>query len=188
MYVLRDGKAREKTKGQREGARALSPCLREFAMDVPVAVVPATPAKCPTNARAAGERFAAEIREEAQGLDEQELEEFYRGARMVVVPSIWCETFGLVAAEAMSHGVPVVATRLGALQNTVDDEETGLLFDLGNVADLSEKILRLWNDDALCRKLGHAAREKVRDQYNLDAHFNQTMHAYESVLSVRALG
>ena len=112
----------------------------------------------------------------------EELAEFYRGARMVVAPSIWCETFGLVAAEAMSHGIPVVATRLGALQNTVDDERTGLLFEVGNVSDLSEKLLRLWNDESLCRKLGHAAREKVRDQFNLDAHFNQTLHAYKSVL------
>jgi glycosyltransferase involved in cell wall biosynthesis len=112
----------------------------------------------------------------------QELAEFYRGARIVVAPSIWCETFGLVVAEAMSHGIPVVATRVGALQNTVDDAVTGLLFELGNVTDLSEKILRLWNSPSLCRDLGRAAREKVRDQFNLDAHFSQTMHAYQAVL------
>jgi glycosyltransferase involved in cell wall biosynthesis len=112
----------------------------------------------------------------------EELAAFYRGARIAVTPSTWCETFGLVAAEAMSHGVPVVATRLGALQHTVDDEVTGLLFEPGNVADLSEKISRLWNDESLCRSLGGAAREKVRDQFNIDAHFNQTMRAYQSVL------
>ncbi len=112
----------------------------------------------------------------------EDLAEFYRGARLVVVPSIWCETFGLVAAEAMSHGVPVVATRLGALQNTVDDEVSGLLFESGNVNDLAEKISRLWESASLCRKLGRAAREKVRDQFNIDAHFNQTMRAYQEAL------
>lgn len=112
----------------------------------------------------------------------EELAEFYRGARIVVAPSTWCETFGLVAAEAMSHGIPVVATRIGALQNTVDDEVTGLLFELGNVTDLCEKISRLWNSPSLCRDLGRAAREKVRDQFNLDVHFRQTMHAYQAVL------
>ena len=111
-----------------------------------------------------------------------ELAEFYRGARLLVAPSIWCETFGLVVAEAMSHGIPVVATRIGALQNTVDEEVTGLLFELGNVTDLSEKISRLWNNPSVCREFGRAAREKVRDQYNIDAHFRQTMRAYESVL------
>ncbi len=111
-----------------------------------------------------------------------ELADFYRGARIVVAPSIWCETFGLVAAEAMSHGIPVVATRVGALQDTVDDEVTGLLFNLGNVIDLSEKLSRLWDDPLLCRRFGEAAREKVRAQFSLDEHFNQTMRAYQSVL------
>src|SRR5690606_18664734 len=43
------------------------------------------------------------------------LSAFYRGARVLAVPSIWWETFGIVAAEASSHGVPVVASRIGAL-------------------------------------------------------------------------
>ena len=45
-----------------------------------------------------------------------ELADFYRGARVLAVPSTWFETFGIVPAEAMSHGVPVVASRIEALQ------------------------------------------------------------------------
>ena len=113
----------------------------------------------------------------------EDLAKFYRGARLLVVPSTWSETFGIVAAEAMSHGVPVVATRLGALQYTVDDEVTGLLFEKGNVPDLSEKISRVWNDPSLCRRLGRAAREKARDQFNVDVNFKQTMQAYQSAIT-----
>jgi len=112
----------------------------------------------------------------------QELAEFYRGARMLVVPSNWYETFGIVAAEAMSHGVPVIATRIGALQNTVDDEATGLLFENENVSDLAEKISRLWNDPALCTRLGQAAREKAKNQFNIDEHYERTLNAYQRVL------
>lgn len=112
----------------------------------------------------------------------EELAQFYRGARMVVAPSTWCETFGLVVAEAMSHGVPVVATRLGALQNTVDEDVTGLLFELGDIQDLMDKISRLWESPSLCRQLGAAGREKVRTEFTLDAHFDQTMRAYRSVV------
>lgn len=113
----------------------------------------------------------------------EELAEFYRAARIVVVPSMWYETFGIVAAEAMSHGVPVVATRIGALQDTVQDGITGLLFELNDVDDLTEKIVRLWNDKALLRALGAAAYECVREQYNEDIHFSLHMETYERAIN-----
>jgi len=46
---------------------------------------------------------------------------FYRGARMLAAPSLWREAFGIVAAEAMSHGVPVIASRIGGLSDVVRD-------------------------------------------------------------------
>lgn len=85
------------------------------------------------------------------------LMEFYRKARMLVVPSIWYETFGIVAAEAMSLGVPVVASRFGALQYTVRDGVSGLLFEMNNPEDLAEKITRIWNDPQLAKSLGEGA-------------------------------
>ena len=119
---------------------------------------------------------------ECKWLNPEDLAEFYRGARMLVVPSTWYETFGVVAGEAMSHGVPVIATRIGALQNTVDDEVTGLLFENGNVSDLAEKISRLWNDPELCKRLGHAGRKKATEQFSIDEHFRRTLHAYQCAL------
>lgn len=113
----------------------------------------------------------------------EELAEFYRAARIVVVPSMWYETFGIVAAEALSHGVPVVASRVGALQDTVQDGITGLLFELNNVDDLTEKIVRLWNDEALCRTLGAAAYEWVRERFNEEIHFSLHMDTYERAIN-----
>jgi glycosyltransferase involved in cell wall biosynthesis len=115
----------------------------------------------------------------------EELAAFYRGARMLVVPSIWYETFGIVAGEAMSHGIPVVASRLGALQQTVTDNVTGLLFETGSVEDLAAKMTRLWTDDGLCRILGKAAREKVRTEFSPEVHVNGFLHAYERAIRDR---
>lgn len=111
----------------------------------------------------------------------EELQAFYRGARMLVFPSQWFETFGLVGAEAMSHGVPVVAARIGALADLVDHEQNGLLFDAGNPADLAEKMLRLWNDRELCRRLGQAARQKVQANWTPEHYFNRLYRIYEEV-------
>lgn len=107
-----------------------------------------------------------------------ELTTFYRGCRALVVPSIWYETFGLVAAEAMSHGVPVIASRIGALQDTVRDGETGLLFASGDHRELADKLRLLWNDAELCRRLGSAARQGALNRWSDDAHFNRLMSVY----------
>lgn len=112
-----------------------------------------------------------------------ELADFYRGARVIVVPSIWTETFGIVAAEAMSHGIPVVASRLGALQGTVRDGETGLLAEPGNVADFAAKIGRLWSDRELARRLGRNARMRVQTDFSHQAHFDRLVRIYSEVIA-----
>ncbi len=111
-----------------------------------------------------------------------ELADFYRGARIIVVPSLWPETMGVVAAEALSHGIPVVASRIGALQETVRDHETGLLFEPGNIADLVDKLRRIWNDPDLARRLGRNGREDVEARFTGQAHFQRLMGIYGNLV------
>lgn len=110
----------------------------------------------------------------------------YRGARALVVPSLWFETFAIVAAEAMAHGVPVIASRIGALQDTVREGVTGLHFSPGDAADLARQMRRLWDDPALCRQLGAAGHADVRTRFNEDAHFGRLVAAYEAALKAPA--
>jgi glycosyltransferase involved in cell wall biosynthesis len=114
-----------------------------------------------------------------------ELADFYRGARVLVVPSLWAETFGIVAAEAMSHGIPVVASRIGALQGTVRDGETGFLAETGDAADFAEKIARIWNDPELARRLGANARRVVETQFSRQAHFDRLVPIYAEAIAQR---
>lgn len=108
-----------------------------------------------------------------------ELASFYRGARMIVVPSIWYETFGIVPAEAMSHGVPVVVSKLGALQQIAIDGESGVHFAPGDIADLARVLTALWNDPPRCRRLGAAARERIAERCSAGAHMQRLLGAYE---------
>ena len=87
--------------------------------------------------------------------------DFYRVSRMVLMPSLWRESFGRVAAEAMINGIPVLASRRGALPEVLGD--AGFLFDIparytpvsdlvpkrDEVSPWVETILRLWDDAAL---------------------------------------
>jgi len=129
----------------------------------------------------------------AQGLpvtitsNPQSLAAVYRGARALVVPSLWFETFAIVAAEAMAHGVPVIASRIGALNDTVREGRTGLHFAPGDAADLARQMRRLWDDPALCRTLGAAAHGDVHARFNEDAHFGRLVAAYDAALSAPGL-
>ena len=108
----------------------------------------------------------------------EDLAEFYRGARFLVMPSTWFETYGVVGAESMSHGIPVIASRLGALENLIEDGVDGLLFEPGNVDDLAEKMESLWGDPERLVTMGEAARQKAIDKWSPEVNFRQTLEVY----------
>jgi hypothetical protein len=75
----------------------------------------------------------------------------------VVVPSLWPEAYVLVAREALALGVPVLASRLGALPDLVVDGENGYTFDPRARGELSALLRRL-DDDRLLAGLREGAR------------------------------
>jgi glycosyltransferase involved in cell wall biosynthesis len=93
-------------------------------------------------------RFAGRV-------DDAELDRLRAGASVALVPSRSAETFGMAAAEAMAAGVPVVASRIGALSELVEEVD---LVDPGDPATLARAIGRLWGD----RTAGERGRERVR--------------------------
>jgi glycosyltransferase involved in cell wall biosynthesis len=116
----------------------------------------------------------------------EELAQFYRGARVVVMPSIWAETFGVVAAEAMSHGVPVVVSRIGALTETVVEGVTGLYANPGDARDLARQLRRVWDDAALARELGRNGRIRVEETFSERMHFERLARVYDEVCGASA--
>jgi len=83
------------------------------------------------------------------------------------VPSAGREAFGLVNAEAMAAGVPVVATRAGGIPEIVANGRTGFLVDAARpVPGLKEKVHKLLTDDALRREMGARGRERVRKRFS----------------------
>lgn len=117
-------------------------------------------------------------------LDRAQLSNFYRMARFVVVPSKCYETFGLVILEAMSHGLPVIASRIGGLPEVIDDGVTGVFFEPGNSYDLASKIKLLWKNPQVCRKMGQAAREKVVAEYSEEKYYDRLLSVYETAIKL----
>jgi len=108
----------------------------------------------------------------------EDLQDFYRGARIMVSPSIWFETFGLVGAEAMSLGIPLIGSDLGAIRNLIDDGVDGFIFETGNARDLADKVRTIWDDVELCRRMGRAARAKALRLWTSDRHLEGLIETY----------
>jgi len=83
-----------------------------------------------------------------------------RDADVFVLPSFH-EGYGMVFAEALAHGLPIVATTAGAIPDTVPGD-TGLLVPPGDVRALSEALRRVVEDTALRTRLAAAARRAGR--------------------------
>ncbi|HET6453332.1 MAG TPA: glycosyltransferase family 4 protein, partial [Armatimonadota bacterium] len=89
------------------------------------------------------------------------------------------ETFGLALAEAMSQGVPVVASDIGGIPEMVDGETTGLLAEVGNAEDFAENICRLLEDPELAGRIGKAGNEFVRASFTSEGMMEEIQGLYE---------
>jgi glycosyltransferase involved in cell wall biosynthesis len=110
-----------------------------------------------------------------------ELGPYYGRAAVVAVPSRR-EGYGVVCAEAMAHGKPVVASAVGGLLDLVRHGETGLLVPPGDAAGLREALRWLLGDAELRRRLGDAARERAREHLSWERATAETLRAYEDAL------
>ena len=115
-------------------------------------------------------------------LDAENLAQFYRDARMVVFATRCYEGFPTVLLEAMSHSLPAVCSRIGGLSEVVEDGKTGLLYEPGNTYELADRIRTLWQNPALCRRLGDAGRRKVREDYAAERLMDRLIGIYEKVI------
>jgi glycosyltransferase involved in cell wall biosynthesis len=122
------------------------------------------------------------LRDEVPGalgfVPHDELERLYERAAVVACPSRR-EGFGVVCAEAMAHGRPVVASAVGGLRDLVADGETGLLVPPRDPPALRAALERLLGDAALRARLGEAARERIRERFAWAAVLDATVALYE---------
>jgi glycosyltransferase involved in cell wall biosynthesis len=105
------------------------------------------------------------------------LEEIYQNFDVLAVPSR-LEGFGLVAAEAMAYGVPVVAARTGGLPEIVQHHESGLLCAADDPADLAACLETLISYPALRANLGAEGRRRVRERFSPEAYTARIAECY----------
>jgi glycosyltransferase involved in cell wall biosynthesis len=103
-------------------------------------------------------------------------------ARCLIFCSEWYETFGLTMIEAFACGVPVVATRLGAMAEIVEEGRTGLLFTPGDPDDLSVKVEWAFTHPQEMAQIGRRARQEFEAKYTADRNCEALLNIYRSAM------
>ncbi len=101
---------------------------------------------------------------------------------IVVAPSRW-EGFGLVVLEAMSHGLPVIATNAGSFPEIVIDGETGLLVTPECPAALAKAMGELLIDNRRAAALGQRGRARAVESFSVGKMVDATVHVYERMMA-----
>jgi glycosyltransferase involved in cell wall biosynthesis len=129
----------------------------------------------------ASQRGLAEVRFKGQLPREATLQAM-RGARFLVFSSEWYENFPVTIAEAFACGVPVICSRLGAMQEIVEDGRTGFHFSPGDAVDLAEKTQWAWDHPACMRDLGKEARREYEAKYTAAKNYPIMMRIYRHAI------
>ena len=103
-------------------------------------------------------------------------------ADILVFAPRWHEGQGLVALEAMSAGLPIVATASGGLAETVRNDHEAIVVPGQDPAAIAVAITRLLQDPALRARLGAAGRERYEHEYTLDRWASRMAEAFEAVV------
>jgi len=99
-------------------------------------------------------------------------------ARVLIFPSLWYEGLPRTIVEAFARGVPVVASRLGAMAEVVTDGHDGFLVAPGDATALADRVRLLMTDDALRERMGRAARATYEAKYSVERCYERLMEIY----------
>lgn len=109
----------------------------------------------------------------------------YRTARVMVVPSLGQESFGIILLEAMACGVPVVASDIPGYRSVIRNGVDGLLVPPGDAEALASSVVTLIGDEGLRRRLVEAGTARA-EEYSWERLVIKVEEAYEEALKVKA--
>lgn len=106
-------------------------------------------------------------------------------AHLLVLPSLCFEGFPMVIREALALGVPIAASRIGAIPDIVMDHKTGLLFKPGDPEDMLRILKSMWQDDEKLSTMAENARKDFEAKYTAEENHRQLMEIYSAAMEHR---
>ena len=88
----------------------------------------------------------------------------------------------MTIVESFACGVPVIASRIGSIQEIVKDGETGLMFTPGDAGELHRKVEWAWTHEEELQRMGREARKEYERKYSPVQNYKMLMEIYENVI------
>lgn len=107
-----------------------------------------------------------------------------RESDLMILPSLFGEGLPMVVLEAMASGVPVIATDVEGIPEVIEDGITGFLVKPGDIADLSNKIMKVLKDKPFLKRVADAAQTKIRTEMNGVRQAKEIEEVYREVLGL----
>jgi glycosyltransferase involved in cell wall biosynthesis len=115
-------------------------------------------------------------------LGRAEAQEAIKDARFLILPSACYENFPMTIVEAFAGGTPVICSRLGAMQEIVRHQHSGLLVDPNNSEQLADSVAWGWAHPARMRAMGTAARREFELKYTAEKNYLLLMDIYQKAM------
>lgn len=107
-------------------------------------------------------------------------------AKLVILPSEWFETFGLVISEAYAQGTPVAVSDIGPLPDIVKNDQSGVVFLPANKESLVNVVKKAWINRGKLEELGKGARREFDNKYTEDINYNNLIKIYDYAIKSRS--
>lgn len=108
----------------------------------------------------------------------------YKSTDILLIPSL-DETFSLTALEALNFSIPVIASDVGGLCEVIENDISGLLFEVGDSQKLTERILLLFQNHALRQKLIENGHKRVEQYFTIQAASQRISSVIDNLLQYR---
>ncbi len=112
----------------------------------------------------------------------EETPKYYNASDIFIFPTLRLESFGIVIAEAMACGKPVIASNIGSIPDVIDNGINGILIPIGDFKGLAKQITLLLNDQQHSALLIQNARRKAMEKFGLDRMVDETIKVFELVI------
>lgn len=111
-----------------------------------------------------------------------ELKKYYANAKCTLVPSEWMESYGNVVLESFVFGTPVIVSNIGGIKETILLSKGGLIFKMGDMADLTKKMEFVLQNPHKMFKLSLNGK-KYSQKMNFNNHIHKLINIYRGILN-----
>lgn len=112
----------------------------------------------------------------------KDLEPIISNCEFVIVPSEWYEPSPYVVLQSFAYGKPVIASKIGGLQDLIVNDINGILFNYGDTKCLASTINLLMNNKSHIREMGINARKILEQKYNSERYYNDSIDVFSNLI------